>query len=294
MTDPSLSSSRRTESGRVAGSNTGRPVGGGTAVGGSGGGVDLATLLGIAAAIGVLAVAILAGGHPGMFFDPPALLIVFGGTAAVSLASFATADIKRAFQGLRLALVGRGPDPRACARQMVMLATAAREAGPEALQAVSAELGREPFLRQALGLVTEGLPAEEIGRVLDDELERAADRHDRAVLVVRRAAEMAPAMGLIGTLLGLVQMLGSLNTPETIGPGMAIALLTTFYGAVLGNMVLAPLAGKLEGLAEADLQVKATIRLAMLSIARQESPRRLEMRLRGLLPRGTRAVSGQG
>jgi chemotaxis protein MotA len=106
--------------------------------------------------------------------------------------------------------------------------------------------------------------------------------------VLRRASEVAPAMGLIGTLVGLVQMLGSLSDPSAIGPAMALALLTTFYGAVLGNVVLSPLAAKVERAAEEDALVKTLYTIGAVSIARQENPRRLEMLLNAVLPPGKR------
>jgi chemotaxis protein MotA len=112
----------------------------------------------------------------------------------------------------------------------------------------------------------------------------------RTAAVLRRAAEVAPAMGLIATLVGLVQMLGSLNNPAAIGPGMAVALIATFYGAVLGNMILTPLAGKLETNAEQDGLIRTLYLIASVSIARQENPRRLEMLLNAVLPPGSRVT----
>ncbi|HLF58773.1 MAG TPA: MotA/TolQ/ExbB proton channel family protein, partial [Alphaproteobacteria bacterium] len=109
-------------------------------------------------------------------------------------------------------------------------------------------------------------------------------RHIKGASVLRKGAEVAPAMGLIGTLVGLVQMLGRLDDPGTIGPAMAVALLTTFYGAVLANVVLAPLASKLERNSREELLVKHIFLMAASSIARQENPRRLEMLLNSVLP----------
>ena len=110
------------------------------------------------------------------------------------------------------------------------------------------------------------------------------ERHRRSASILRRAAEISPAMGLIGTLIGLVQMLANLSDPESIGPAMAVALLTTFYGAILGTAVLSPMAAKLERNSNEEAMLRSMVMIAMSSIARQDNPRRLEMLLNSELP----------
>src|SRR5690606_23113311 len=127
---------------------------------------------------------------------------------------------------------------------VLRLADAARRRGLLALQALPA--GIDPFLARAIALVVDGTPPEEAERIMGYDRAAAAARQSKSVAVLRRAAEVAPAMGLIGTLVGLVQMLGNLNDPANIGPSMALALVTTLYGALLANMVFAPIATKLE------------------------------------------------
>ena len=113
-------------------------------------------------------------------------------------------------------------------------------------------------------------------------------RHEKSAGVFRKAAEVSPAMGLIGTLVGLVQMLGNLEDPSTIGPAMAVALLTTFYGAILANMVFAPLASKLERNSDEEALVQNLYLLGAVSIGRRENPRHLEAMLNSLLPPSAR------
>jgi chemotaxis protein MotA len=149
---------------------------------------------------------------------------------------------------------------------------------------VPPDLSAEPFLQRSIGVVADGLPPEEIEGMLVREIEAMADRHARGISVLRRAGEVAPAMGLIGTLVGLVQMLGSLNDPSAIGPSMAIALLTTLYGAFLSSVVLLPLAVKLERNSDDERLMRALAVVGAVSIARQESSRRLEMLLNTMLP----------
>ncbi len=251
------------------------------------GGTDLATLVGLAAAAGVILVAMAAGGSLRAFVDPPSLIIVLGGTLAVTTASFSLGDVAMAWRDAAAVLVHRTHDPRGVARQVLLLAEAARRA-PETLKNVLPELRGDSFLQRCITLVSEGLPPDDIERMLTGEVEATGSGQVKSAGVLRRASEVAPAMGLIGTLVGLVQMLGGLNDPSAIGPAMALALLTTFYGAVLGNVVLSPLAAKVERAAQDEALVKTLYTIGAVSIARQENPRRLEMLLNAVLPPGKR------
>ena len=251
-------------------------------------GVDFATLLGLLGAFGVIGAAIVVGGSPGAYLDPAAFLIVGGGTVTVTAVSFSARDLGIARRTLATAVIRPVWSARAVARQMLLLAETARRGSTAMLRDLLPELRSEPFLHRCVTLIAEGHPPDEIERVLGGEAEAATGAMIRTAAVLRRAAEVAPAMGLIGTLVGLVQMLGSLNNPAAIGPGMAVALLTTLYGAMLGNMVLTPLAGKLETAAEHDGLIRSLYLTGSVSIARQENPRRLEMLLNSLLPPGSR------
>ena len=133
-------------------------------------------------------------------------------------------------------------------------------------------------------MVVDGYSAEDIKRLVSQETDALLERHKRSASITRRASEVAPAMGLIGTLVGLVQMLADLENPEAIGPAMAVALLTTFYGAILGTIIMAPLSIKLEKYSYEQALSKTMIMTAAISIAAQENPRRLEMLLNAELP----------
>lgn len=257
------------------------------------GGLDVATLVGLGAAVGVIVVAMTAGGSLRAFLDPPSLIVVLGGTLAVTTASFSLGDVVQAWRHAAGTLALATHDPQAVGRQVLLLAEAARRAGPETLKGVLPELRHEPFLQRSVGLVVEGLPPDDIERMLTGEVEASGAARIKSAAVLRRASEVAPAMGLIGTLVGLVHMLGGLNDPAAIGPAMALALLTTFYGAVLGNVALAPLAAKLERAAENEALIKTLYTIAAVSIARQENPRRLEMLLNAVLPPGKRLTHSE-
>ena len=120
--------------------------------------------------------------------------------------------------------------------------------------------------------------------MMTQEIDSLVERHKRSAGIMKRASEIAPAMGLIGTLVGLVQMLADLQNPDSIGPAMAVALLTTFYGAILGTIIMAPMAVKLEKNSSDEVMIKTLILTAATSISRQENPRRLEMLLNSDLP----------
>lgn len=255
---------------------------------GSAGVLDLATVLGLAGAFAMLAIAVVAGGSPLAFLDVPSLLIVVGGTIAVTSISFSLGDVVRAQPIIMRVIVHKPQDPAAAARRVLALSEIARIKGPLQLQDQLRGLSDEPFLHRAIGLVVDGTPAEEVERIVTAELETNSAHHSRSIGILRRASEVSPAMGLIGTLVGLIQMLGSLDDPKAIGPAMAVALLTTFYGAMLANMVFVPLAAKLDRNAGREALVNRIYAIGAGSIGRQENPRRLEILLNTALPPGQR------
>ncbi len=247
-------------------------------------GPDLATIIGLGGALSLIAIAIALGGSWLAFVDLPALLIVIGGTFLVTTISFSLADIARTQRVVVKSLRHTVPDAKQTAIQLLQLARRARKRGHLSLQGTLAELNDQPFLKRALSLMIDGSPGDEVERAMRYEIYATAARHADGSAVLRRAAEVAPAMGLIGTLVGLVQMLANLDDPASIGPGMAVALLTTFYGAILANMVFAPLASKLERQSAQEALVNEICAMAVGSIGRRENPRQLEVMLNTVLP----------
>jgi chemotaxis protein MotA len=241
------------------------------------------SILGLFSAIGLVALAIAMGGQLPAFLDIPSILIVVGGTLSVVFISFSFTDLQRTAQLASRALGHGQPAFGGLARHLLGLAKKARADGLLSLQQPAAQ---EPhaFLRQALSLAVDGAPIEAVEKVLVQDTQSLLERQERALALLRRAAEVAPAMGLIGTLIGLVQMLGQLSSPEAIGPAMAVAILTTFYGAVLAYMVFTPLAAKLEQMGADDLLTRKLMLAATLSMIKQENPRGLELSLNALLP----------
>jgi len=246
--------------------------------------LDFATIFGLFGSFAVITAAVLLGGSVTAFYNLPSVLIVLGGTFLVTTMSYSIFEMLRS-QKLILRTLFVSPDkPVDVAYNMLALAEKCRGKGILKLQDHLRNSENETFHNKALQLVVDGLPADEVNRILNNELRSMTARHSSSAGILHRAAEVAPAMGLIGTLVGLVQMLSNLNDPSTIGPAMAVALLTTFYGAVLANMFFSPLASKLERNSAEEVLINRIYIASATSIGRQENPRRLEMVLNTLLP----------
>ncbi len=246
--------------------------------------VDVATVLGLAVGFGLVAAAIVLGGSPASFVNIPSVLIVIGGTLAITTASFSIPEMGRTARVCLKTFTRVNRDPRRACFQALQLAELSRKQGVLALQNVMGSIQAEPVLHKGVGMVVDGTPGEEVEAILRRDIQATFQRHQKSINVLRRMSELSPAMGLIGTLIGLVQMLGNLDDPGAIGPSMAVALLTTFYGAVLANMVFTPLANKLERNSADEAMVNQVYVLSTGSIGRQENPRRLEMLLNSILP----------
>jgi len=247
--------------------------------------IDGATLVGLSSAFALIIVAMAVGGAADFFFNLPAALIVIGGTLAITTMCFSFTDITRTAATLGTTVLYRERNSRDTAYTMLELSDFCRQNGALKLQgAALLRFVKEPFLHKGLCLVIDGMGEQDMTEILEQDLTSTTQRQMRAASVLRKAAEIAPAMGLIGTLIGLVQMLGRLQDPDVIGPAMAVALLTTFYGAILGTMVFNPLASKLERNATEEHVIYNLFMIGIISIARKDNPRRLEMQLNSALP----------
>ena len=246
--------------------------------------LDIATIIGLLCGFAMIITAIMLGGAPGSFINPPSILIVIGGTLAITTICFSFREMFGTVGVIGHALMRNTQRPFDAAYKALQVAEVARKQGVLALQNVVNDIRDEPFFHQGISMVIDGTPGEEVEHILRRDLMSMLQRHRQSASVLRKMAEFAPAMGLIGTLIGLVQMLGNLQDPTTIGPAMAVALLTTFYGAVLSNMVFLPLASKLERNSGEEALLLQIFLMTLASIGRQENPRRLEMLLNSVLP----------
>lgn len=243
--------------------------------------MDPATLIGLFGALGVIALAIFVGGDAGIFFNVPSLLIVIGGTLMAVLIKFPVAQFLGAFKVAGRAFRFTSEDPQALIDQTVELAQVARKDGLLALESYQVD---NPFLQQGIQLIADGHEPVLVKKVLGQEIDLSMQRVERGENVFRAIGDVAPAMGMIGTLIGLVQMLSSMADPRAIGPAMAIALLTTLYGAVIANAVAIPIADKLANRNDEERLNRTLILEGLLSIQEGLNPRVIGELLKTYLP----------
>ena len=242
--------------------------------------MDFATLLGILGAFGIVLSAIFFGGSVGMFLNPPSLLIVLGGTFFVVLMKFSLKQAIGAFKVAARAFLAKKEDPEELIAQIVKLAEIARKGGMLALEEEEVE---NSFLADGIQLLSDGHPGETIQTLMSNDLNQTIERHKWGAKVFTATGEVAPAMGMIGTLIGLVQMLSNMEDPKSIGPAMAVALLTTLYGAMLANMVALPIADKLELRKSEEGLIKSMCIDGVLAIQAGQNPRVVEAMLKTYL-----------
>jgi chemotaxis protein MotA len=232
--------------------------------------MDLATLLGLIAAIGVVLTAIFVGGSFAQFFDISAILIVLGGSASVVMMKFSIGSFFSSVKVALKVLFYRPENPTDIINEIVKLAETARKNGMLSLENMPI---KNKFLSHSIRYVIDGIAPDIIEITLNNEMEQTIERHMRGQQIFKSLGETAPAMGMIGTLIGLVQMLSHMADPKKIGPAMAIAMLTTLYGAILANMIALPIADKLELRSHEEKLLKSIIIDGTLAIQQGQNPR---------------------
>lgn len=249
--------------------------------------MDLATLVGVIGALALIAIAMLMSGELAMFIDAPSLVIVVGGTVFAAMAKFGLGQYLGAFKVAGKSFANRLPDPTDLIEEVVSLADEARKGGLLSLE------GRDvsyEFLARGIQLLVDGHDPDVVRAQLAKDRDQARRRHSVGSSIFAAMADVAPAMGMIGTLIGLVAMLANMDDPKAIGPAMAIALLTTLYGALLANAVFGPIADKLKLRADEEALVKSLIIDALLAIQNGQNPRVIDATLRKYLPEAKRLV----
>ena len=252
--------------------------------------LDFATILGLVITFGLIAGAITFNPSEAKFFNVPSLLIVLFGTITATCVSFTGEELSQSLKVIASSVFRPVRNFQSLAKSLIDLAVIARKKGLLHISNYENQTKKEPFMHYAMRLVVDGYNEEDLKRILQLQIDKEEENHKRAASILRRGSEVAPAMGLIGTLIGLVQMLADLENPESIGPFMAIALLTTFYGAILGTIVMAPLAAKLERNADDEVIAKTMTLKTIQSMLKQENPRSLEMMINSLLPPSKRII----
>lgn len=242
--------------------------------------MDIGTLIGLIGALGLIGGSIALGDSIMAFVNMPSLLIVVGGTIAIAFVMETTESVRSILKIVKHAFTKPGGDVTETVKIILELSNTARRMGILELEKVEI---KDPFLAKGVRMAVDGLPKEQIEETLQAELISMKQRHIRGKKLFTFLGESAPAMGMIGTLIGLVQMLRTLDDPSTIGPAMAVALLTTFYGALVGFVLCNPIAEKLERRSQEESANMSVVIAGVASIVMGQNPALIQDRLEALL-----------
>lgn len=243
--------------------------------------MDVATLIGFVCAVAVVLVAILMGDDIGSIINVPSMLIVLGGSCGVVLMRYSIGSFFGAAKIALKAFFNKSEKMEDVINQGMEIAELARKDGVLALENVDI---KNRFFKQGIQSVVDGLDADVIEEVMMKDIAMTVERHTRGQQIFKVVGDVAPAMGMIGTLIGLVQMLSNLSDPSSLGPAMAVAMLTTLYGAMLANLVALPIAEKLELRSQEERTIKTLIMEIVLSVQSGQNPRVLNDVLKANLP----------
>ena len=254
--------------------------------------MDIATVIGLSLGTILVAGSILVGGGSlWQFYDLPSILIVFGGGTAAVMISYPLDYFLKFFTILKNSFFNKPIDIKATIAQIVSLSETARREGLLSLENRMEEIDNAQ-LALGIRMAVDGMGTDIVENILRTELEAVYDRHDKGKGMIGNMGKYVPAFGMIGTLVGLVLMLAKLD-PATIGIGMAVALLTTLYGAVAANMVFLPLADKLSFLNDREILNMEIVIRGVVSIQAGENPRVIKQKLETFLPPNERSEEEQ-
>ncbi len=245
--------------------------------------MDIASIIGLILGIALMILGIVSNGASVLdYVDLPSALITFGGAFASVMTSHTMQEYLNGLKGLTLAFKAPVINTSEMIKNIIDLSNVARKEGLLSLEEAAAELD-EPFLKKGILLVVDGTDPDLVRAILETELISVEDRHKKVIGFWDMVASMGPAWGMIGTLIGLIAMLKDLNDPSSIGPAMALALITTLYGSLLANWLATPVANKLRVNNAAEMQQKEVMIEGLLSIQAGENPRVIEEKLKSFL-----------
>ena len=251
--------------------------------------MDIGTIIGIVGAIAFVILGIVWGGQMqnlGNFYDMSSVLIVIGGTIMASVASYPLKTMMTLPKIIGKAFKSQQTDLNDDIDMILKIANVARREGLLSLENQIEEMDN-PFLKKGIMLIVDGSDPELIKNIMQTELVFISERHSTAHAMLDQMGAFAPAFGMIGTLIGLINMLKQLDDPDSLGPGMAVALVTTFYGSFLSNVVFTPLSKKLAAYSSHEYLQKELLLEGMLSIQDGENPRIIKDKLTAFIARGS-------
>ncbi len=249
--------------------------------------MDISTVFGLVLATVSIVGSILYGSPLSIFIDPPSVFVVGGGVIATTLIKWPMENVKALIPIYMKSIFSTPMEPKLMIEEIQKLAETARRESVFALEKVPVE---DKFLKKAVTLAADNRPPEVITSILSLEIAAMEDRHSKGVDILEGMGADGPAFGMIGTLIGLVQMLQNMSDPSSIGPAMAVALLTTFYGSVIANVFTIPVAGKLKQRSKQEATKMNIIVAGVLGIVAGENPRVIREKLDSFLPPKDRLV----
>ena len=258
--------------------------------------MDIASLAGLGLCFGMVIFGIISSGGVsafGSFVDVPSAIITFGGAFFAVMASVSMPDFIGGFKSIGLVFKAPSYDTPGIIKQIIDLSNVARKEGLLALEETAGGL-EDPFLKKGLMLIVDGTDPELVRAIMETEIISIEARHKSKIGFWENVGSMGPAWGMIGTLIGLINMLKALDDPSSIGPSMAVALITTLYGSLLANWICAPVGGKLKTNNATEMQVKEIMVEGLLSIQAGENPRVIEEKLKSFLSPAEREAAGGG
>jgi chemotaxis protein MotA len=251
--------------------------------------MDVATLIGILVAGGLVIASIMMGGSATWFINTPSLMIVVGGTMGATLLAYPLSDVLRVFTVVKHVFLQRSQPASRLIPLMAQLAKKARQEGILSFEAQLQEI-HDPFMVKGLQMAIDGMESGSIEDVLTTEIIYLDERHKLGAEIFSTMGAFAPAVGMLGTIIGLVQMLMQMEDPSQIGAPMAVALLTTFYGTLLANLFFLPVAGKLKTRSKQEILIKQMVMQGIIAIQSGENHRIVEQKLKAFLSPKIREV----
>jgi chemotaxis protein MotA len=255
--------------------------------------MDLGILFGVVGTWIIIAWALMAGGDMSYYYDLPSVILVCGGTFTVAIFAVPMRQLRQIFAVLRRAILFRQDPIESLIKDMVRYAEIARRDGILSLENITKDI-KDEFIVRGIQMAVDGTDPELIEQVMTNELDNVVERHGAGKAIFDTMAKYAPAYGMIGTLVGLVIMLQNMDDPSKIGPGMAVALITTLYGALIANAFCLPLSDRLAQRSAEEVLRKTIIIKAVMSIQSGDNPRVVEQRLRTFLPPRSRTKQELG
>lgn len=249
--------------------------------------MDISTVVGLLLATIAIIGSIVYGSPLEIFIDIPSVMVVVGGVIACTFIKWPIENVKQLATSFMKAIFTTTVDPKAMIEEIQKLAETARRESVFALEKVPVE---DKFLKKAVTLAADNRPPEVITSILSLEIAAMEERHSKGVEMLEGMGQDGPAFGMIGTLIGLVQMLQNMSDPSSIGPAMAVALLTTFYGSIIANVFTLPVAAKLKQRSKEEATKMNIIVAGVLGIVAGENPRVIREKLDSFLPPKDRMV----